>query len=118
MSREELITKLVTTGHLNVPDREILGRITRTEITAAVRVRLEADGFFPPNAGETGFIYEGPQMRSLKDGGYLAINRRSSVHDPRTVAESIERRFEYIGAVVNWYIDSEWGSSVDGIHIL
>jgi hypothetical protein len=117
MRRDELIDRLVTSGHLNVPDRKDLGHITRTEICEAIRARLEKHGFFPPNAGVTGFVYEGAQLRCLDDGSYLTINRRASVHNPRLVAESTEQRYEDVDAAINWYIDSEWGASIDGIAI-
>jgi hypothetical protein len=117
MGREELIERLVTTGHLNVPDRRALGHVTRAEIHEAIRARLEKDGIFPPNARATGSVYEGAQLRCLDDGSFLAITQRASVHNPGIVAESTEHRFKDIGAAVAWYIDSEWAASIDGIAI-
>jgi len=117
MTREELIDRLVTTGHLNVPDRKMLGRVSRAEIRDAIRARLEKDRFFPPNAQASGFVYEGPQLRYMDDGTFLAINQRASVHNPGVVAQSTERRFEDMAAAIAWYIDSEWAASIDGIAI-
>jgi hypothetical protein len=115
MDREELIDRLITTGHLNVPDRKSLAHLGRNEVFAAVRVRLERDGFFPPNAGIEGWVYEGPFIRRSENRRYVGINQRSRACDPRVVAETAQRSFDDIEAAVNWYIDAEWGSSIDGI---
>jgi hypothetical protein len=118
MSRQELIDRLVTTGHLNMPERKSLGQISRGEVFAAVRVMLDWNVVFPPNAANAaseGYVYEGPQIRRSSDGRYLGIWQRASVHDLRTVAESTSRWFGGADAAVEWYIDTEWGSSIDGI---
>ncbi len=115
MNREELIDRLISNGHLNVPDRKSLGQISRKEVLAAVRSRLASDGHFPPAAGFEGCVYEGPQIQRSGDGRYLGINRRALAYDPRVVAESVQHHFENQDAVVNWYIDAEWGTGIDGI---
>ena len=117
MDREDLLDRLVTSGHLNVPDRESLGSISRKQVFVAVRARLAKDGYFPPAAGVKGTVYEGPQIRRSADGRYLGIDQRASVFDPALLAEEARRCFENIDAVVNWYIDAEWGSSIDGIRL-
>jgi hypothetical protein len=116
VNREELIDRLITSGHLNVPDRKSLGHISRNEVFVAIRARLERDGRFPPNAkdGERG-LYEGPQIQRSQEGQYLGIDKRASVFHPGVVAQSVKRCFEDIDSVVNWYIDVEWGSGIDGI---
>ena len=101
---------------MNVPDRKSLAHISRNEVLVAVRARLERDGYFPPNAASgNGYVYEGPQIRCSKDGQYLGVNQRSLACDPTVVAESTQRRFDDVCSAVNWYIDSEWGSGIDGI---
>ena len=115
MNREELIGRLIASGHLNVPDRKSLGQISRNEVFAAVRARLESDGHFPPGAGSQWGVYEGPQIRRSADGRFLGINQRASVYDSRTMAESIQHQFETQDSAVNWYMDAEWGSGIDGI---
>ena len=120
MKREELIDVLIATGHLNVPDRKALGRISRREVFNAVCARVERDGRFPPNASEAKEgqpVFEGPQIQRSEDGGYMGINQRASVHDFSVLAEVVKRRFGSVAAVVEWYIDSEWGKGIDGIRI-
>jgi hypothetical protein len=115
MDRAELIDRLVTRGHLSLPDRRALGLLCRNEVFNAVRARLSHDGYFPPNARAEGCVYEGPQVHRSEDGRYAGISQRASVFDFLAVAEATKCRFENIDAAVNWYIDSEWGAGVDGI---
>lgn len=116
MDRSSLIEKLVTTGHLNVPERRELGRITRDEVKVAVREILERDGGFPPAArADAGAVYEGPQIRRSEQGGYLAIVRRCPPLAPNVVAESSEQSFPDAESVVDWYVQAEWGAEIDGI---
>jgi hypothetical protein len=111
MNRESLIDRLITSGHLNVPGWTSLGHISRSEVFIAIRTRLDGDDHFPPNAAVgKGLVYEGPQIQCYGDGQYFGIDRRASVYDSGVVAESTKRRFETIDSVVNWYINSEWGS--------
>ena len=116
MKREGLIDVLIKTGHLNVPDRKALGRIGRREVFDAVCGRVERDGRFPPNASEAKEgqpLREGPQIQRSEDGGYTGINQRASVHDFRVLAQLVKRRFGSVAAVVEWYIDSEWGTGIE-----
>jgi hypothetical protein len=116
VNREEMIDRLITGGHLNMPDRKSLGWISRNEVFNAVRARLERDGHFPPNAAGVGrAVYEGPQIQRSGDGRFMGINQRAPACNPWVVAESVQSRFDSQDAVVNWYIDAEWGSCIDGI---
>ena len=115
MDRSPLIERLVSTGHLNVPERRALGQMTREEVVAAVKVALERDGGFPLGAlNATDAIYEGPQIKKTAEG-YLGINQRSGAINPTVVAESAERSFPDAESVVAWYINQEWGGAIDGI---
>ena len=78
MERDGLIERLVTYGHLNVPERKFLGSVSRAEVFAAVRTRLERDGRFPPNAGIGNCIREGSRIRRSDSGRYVGINQRAS----------------------------------------
>lgn len=116
MHRNLLLHKLVCTNHLNVPERQELGKITRDEVVAVVLDNLNRSGCFPPHARDPGAVYEGAIIERQRDGRYLTLLQRASVYDPCVVAEKKERYVNDPQSAVRWYIATEWQKkNIDGI---
>jgi hypothetical protein len=120
MTRDELVMKLVATGHVNVEERRLLGgSVRRTEVVSTVLRALREHGHFPPNArpwtpGQV--CYEGWQLVALEQGARL-VAQRSPPLDPFTVAESKAKTFDTDVKAVEHYVANAVGSSIDGVPV-
>jgi hypothetical protein len=120
--REQLIEKLVTTMHLNVPERAALstGRVRYSEVAAVVARVLEDTGFFPPNARpwqEGNVVHEGAILQKLQGGGFRLTLQRSHPIAPTVLATKKESDFQDARAAIKAFIWSEWPKGIDGIAI-
>jgi hypothetical protein len=120
--REQLIEKLVTTMHLNVPERAALSTDTvrYSEVAAVVEHVLEDTGYFPPNARpwqEGNVVHEGAILQKLSGGGFRLTLQRSDPIIPSVLAAKKESDFQDAGAAIKAFIRSEWPRGIDGIAI-
>ena len=122
MDRSELILKLVTTGHLNVPERLELGSDTLNlaEVREVIRAVLEGRQFFPPTAqpGATdGGVFEGVFLEKTSRGRFRLHRQRAYPWDPFTVAEYGFKEFDRLETAVREFLKSDWRDTIDGIRI-
>jgi hypothetical protein len=94
--REQLIEKLVNTGHLSVSERLALGSVPvhSSEIAAVVTRVLNATGSFPQNAKpwQPGHVvHEGAILQKLADGKDTANSTRESSHRAPAVLAARKR---------------------------
>jgi hypothetical protein len=121
--RQQLIEKLVTTGHLNVPERSALSPCTvrYSEVAAVVERVLESTGYFPPNARpwEKGkIVHEPALLQKLYAGAYRLILQRGQAIAPHVLAETLDFDFQDSAAAIKAFIAAEWRSGdIDGILI-
>ena len=120
--REELIEKLVTTMHLNVPERAALSThsVRYSEVAAVVSRILKETGYFPPNARpwqEGNVVHEGAILEKLSRGGFRLTLQRSHPIAPKVLAEKKESDFDDVGAAIKAFIQAEWPKGIDGIAI-
>ena len=120
--REQLIEKLVTTMHLNVPERAALstGSVRYSEVAAVVARVLEDTGYFPPNARpwqEGKVVHEGAMLQKLPNGRFRLILQRSHPIAPTVLAAKKERDFVFARNAIRSFVRSEWPNGIDGIRI-
>jgi hypothetical protein len=120
--REQLIEKLVTTMHLNMPERLALSpkSLRYSEVAAVVARVLEDTGYFPPGAQpwqEGNVVHEGAILQKLPGGGFRLTIQRSHPIAPTVLAAKKESDFRYAGAAIRAFIRSEWPKGIDGIAI-
>jgi hypothetical protein len=101
-TREAMIERLVTSLHLNVPERQMLGSdsVAAEEVAGVVKRLLERNGVFPLNAktwqpGET--VFNPIRPTELADHG------RSD--------------YDNIDEAISAFITREWSSGIDGISL-
>jgi hypothetical protein len=119
-TREALLEKLVISLHLNVPERRILGSdcVSVDEVAAVVKRLLERNGLFPPNAkpwqpGE--IVFEGFFLVKRPDGKVQMCWQRSNPILPTQLADQGSAEYDDLDEAVSRFIQSEWGSGIDGI---
>jgi len=118
-----LICKLVTTGHLNVPERLQLRSksIPIREILKIIEDVLNEQNFFPPHArpgNSAKGVYEGGILEKLNDGTYRLHWQRHYAWDPFTVAESSFQDYKKLEIAVREFGHHEWRENdIDGIKI-
>ena len=124
MSREKLILKLVTTDHLNVPERAQLDppSVSRSEIIRAIEQVLETGRFFPPDATPVREnqrivepLYEGGIIEEAGDS-YRVHWQQAGPH-PLSLRGHSEKSFPSLEDAVNHFIDNEYKGTIDGIPI-
>jgi hypothetical protein len=120
--REQLIEKLVTTGHLNVPERAALSprTVRYSEVASVVERVLEVTGYFPTNARpwqEGSLVYEPPILQKLSAGAYRMTLPRSHAIAPTVLAEKRELDFQNVETAIRAFIALEWPRGIDGIGI-
>jgi hypothetical protein len=120
--REQLIEKLVTTLHLNVPERTALSpKIVRySEVVAVIRRSLNEKGCFPPNArpwqqGE--LVHEGAILQKLSNLKFKLTLQRSHPIAPNVLVDKIEREYVLAGTAIRAFVRLEWPNGIDGIRI-
>jgi hypothetical protein len=111
--RTGLLRKLVIDGHLSVEERQVLGKVTRQEVSELVKMLLLSDGTFPKRH-EGRAVYEGARLVRVADGVEV-LWERSNPCEPFTIAERRTEMFRQIDAAIQRFIDSEWRSGIDGI---
>lgn len=80
---------------------------------------LRSFGRYPRAAeiwGEGKAVYEGTFL-VLDDECVRVVWQRALATDPYTLAESLDRRFHEIEAGVKYFIQQEYGASIDGVPI-
>jgi hypothetical protein len=123
MDRTALVEKLVTTLHLNVAERQLLGPepICYEEIASAVMRVFGKTGWFPPNArpAQTGHsVFEGYFLQRLPDGGARLWLQRPYPVDPTAIADQQHEDFADAERAIDNFVSREWGrSGIDGIPI-
>jgi hypothetical protein len=120
--RNLLIEKLVTTGHLNVPERLALGSdpLMASEVSAVVISILKTTGTFPKGAkpwSPDHVVDERAILQSLPDGKLRLIQQRANAIDPGRLAQQKVTDFDDIESAVKSLIKVEWGKEIDGIPI-
>jgi hypothetical protein len=120
--RKLLIEKLVTTGHLNVPERLALGSEppNTSEVTAVITYILNKTGSFPEDAKpwtEGHIVDERTILQSLPGGKTRLIQQRGHPIVPTRLAQQKVIDFNDVESAVKSYIKTEWGSGIDGIRI-
>jgi hypothetical protein len=119
--REILVEKLVTTMHLNVPERAILSNSVRySEVTKVVARVLAETSYFPPNARpwqEGAVVHEGAILQKLPGGGFRLTLQRSHSIAPTVLADKKESDFRHASAAIKAFIRAEWPKGIDGVPI-
>jgi hypothetical protein len=120
--REQLIEKLVTIWHLNVPERAALSprTVRYREVAAVVERVLEATGYFPPNARpwqEGNLVCEPAILQKLSAGAYRLTLQRSQALAPTVLAEKREFDFHNAETAIKAFIAVKWPRDIDGIAI-
>lgn len=122
MRREDLLTKLVTTLHLNVPERKLLGvnSVPAEEVAAIVKRVLEANGVFPPNAkpwqpGEP--VFEGFFLLKQPNGGFVLNWQRAHPTNPYALSEQGSSNYDDLDQAISRFMGSEWRRGIDGIKL-
>jgi len=114
--RNVLLAKLLIEGHINVPERLILGAVTREEVKHLLKALLSAEGSFPKlNEGRA--IYEGATLALTAAGAEITWTR-AYPWDPFTLAEKAAKTFLEGDAAIDAFIDSEWSKGIDGVRLL
>jgi hypothetical protein len=119
--RQLLVEKLVSELHLNVAERNELGRepILLSEVASAILRMLTNSGRFPPNAAEWqpgGAVFEGHFLRVLAEGTVRLSWQRAFPTNPYQVADQGHLDFPNQALGVEEFIKREWpGKNVDGI---
>ena len=113
---EELARKLVTTFHLNVPDREAFGGqpVPGTLIRSAVLSVLEKHGVFPPD-WRVDDPYEGGLIAAKADGTCV-ITWKAEIGMARFEVMEVQE-FPSAPAAVSAYAERFFGSAIDGIPV-
>lgn len=111
--RTALLWKLIVRGHLNVYERQLLGKVNRDEVARILKQILFRNGIFPEIARE-GAVYEGACIERSSSGARITW-RRAYPWDPTALAESRTQDFPNIDSAVEVFMDSEWKPGIDGI---
>jgi hypothetical protein len=120
MERKDLLEKLVTSLHLNVPERKLLGAecVSAKEVAPIVKRILETNGVFPPNArpwrpGES--VFEGFFLVKQETGRARLICQRSHPLNPCALADQASWDYDDCDQAVSRFMQSEWSNGIDGI---
>jgi hypothetical protein len=125
LTRKELIRKLVTTDHLNVPERRRLVPLSVgfSEILAVIDAALEAGGLFPP-----GYLFTPGQppklvgdatvLQKMNNGNYRLYWQRAYPWDPSSTAERMTKDYDNLPTAAAEFVRIWWGSDIDGIPIV
>jgi hypothetical protein len=125
LTRNELILKLLTSDHLNVPERQLLNppAVGFAENLAVIEAALETRGSFPPRIQFT--PDQVPEvggdvtaLQKLSNGNYRLYWQRAYAWDPAGTAERMTKDFNYLPAAVAEFVRSWWGSDIDGVPIV
>lgn len=120
--RDQLIAKLVTTEHLNVPEHARLSphTVQYSEVAAVVARVLEATGYFPPNARpwqQGNLVFEPAILQKLSSGAYRLTLQRSQALAPTVLAEKRQSDFHNAETAIKAFIAANWPHDIDGIAI-
>jgi len=122
MTRQELITKLLVTRHLNGVERDELGvkEITLADISNAIRQILSESKYFPPGEspwkqGES--VYEGFIIEKLANGKFRLHRQRAHPLAPGQLAESRFSDHRNLDPILKEFLRWEWRRGIDGIPI-
>jgi len=124
MQRSELIDKLVSTWHLNVPERSQLDppSVSLSEIACAIKKALSDCRFFPSNARPLSdgqavveSIFEGYFIEQ-QDSGYI-VHAQDHGRHPLLFRGRSSKRFSSFEKAVEYYIANEYEGDIDGIPI-
>jgi hypothetical protein len=121
--REQLIEKLVNTGHLSVPERLALGStmVYSSEIAAIVTRVLNDTGSFPQNAKswqQGHVVYEGGILHKSSGGKIRLVRQRSHPIAPAVLADQKATDFDDVQSAVKAFMRSEWPKDIDGVRIV
>jgi hypothetical protein len=121
--REQIVQKLVTTGHLSVSERYSLGTacVVLSQVAGVVTDTLTATGFFPSIARpwQNGtVVHEAAVVRKLPSGAIRLHLQRASATDPFDLLEQKTIDFADLKTAVEAFIRTEWPAGIDGIPIL
>ncbi len=120
MSRQELVSKLVLTGHLNSFERQQLvpQEVGFDEIAGVVRSLLESNGYFPTDARplEPPPSYEGGILELLPNGRVRLHWQRNYAWSP-TIAEHTSKDYRRLEDALREFMRWEWRNGIDGVKI-
>ncbi|MBF0315108.1 MAG: hypothetical protein HQK52_16915 [Oligoflexia bacterium] len=122
MDRKELIKKLLSTFHLNVNERKLLNPsyIEFKELTSAIEIILQEEGFFPvqakPDKSSGGAFYEGAYIEKIDNEFSNLIWSRNHPLNPCKIAERNEEKLATKETIKKIIVS--FGSEFDGIKIM
>jgi hypothetical protein len=111
---KSLVRKLVTTWHLNVPERRALpgGKARISIVTEVIQEALESEGWFPPGCRPDDQFNGG--LIEVRAGGSCRFYWNAEVSMCRFERVSVEEYRSTREAVVA-YVTKSWGGSIDGV---
>jgi hypothetical protein len=120
--RNMLIEKLVTTGHLNMPERLALrsNPLNTSEVAAVITSVLKRIGSFPEKAKpwiQGQIVDERTILQKLPGGKLRLIQQRANPIAPTVLDQQTLTEFSDVESAVKSYIETEWDGGIDGIPI-
>jgi len=124
VTRHELIFKLLTTYHLNVPERAQLDppTISPDEVCHAIDIALVDTPFFPPHARPVrnqtevaGAIFDGALIEKASDGFFVHV-QQSGPHGCAFRGHR-QKLFPNLTKAVRFYLRQQYNGNIDGIAI-
>ena len=121
--RDELVEKLVKTGHLNVPERLALSTasVFSSEVAKVVTQVVEGAGFFPEAAkpwAQGQVVHEQALLQRISVSKVRLIQQRADPLNPTVLREQKITDFTDTRAAVEGFIKAEWPTNIDGIQIV
>lgn len=122
VQREQLVEKLVTTMHLNVPERLALypRTVNYSEVAAVIGRVLGRCGVFPENATPWqpgNVVDERTMLHKPPDGRIRLTHQWHHPIAPHKLEGKKESEFADLASAITAYIRSEWPRGIDGVAI-
>jgi hypothetical protein len=113
-AEESLVRKLVTTWHLNVPERRALpgGKARVSIVIAVIQGALESEGWFPAGCRPDDEFNGG--LIEVRAGGSCRIYWDAEVSMCRCERVSVDECRSTRDAVAA-YVTKSWGGNIDGV---
>ena len=116
----DILVGLLRGGHLNVEERKAKGlwpheRLQYSEVLDHLARVIEQDEWFPrrmPEHKAGDVAYEGTVIQRVLPTRFVCHSRRSSVYDPRAVAEEARREFQGAREAAEFYL--KWELNLPG----
>lgn len=103
--RNDLIKKLVMTGHLNVPERHELGVVHLSDVVSVIEAVLRENDTFPPTNKDDrwtpGRYFEAPLIERRSDG-FGVVRSPVQIASHASLRDAVR---DYLGGTSNINID-------------